>query len=293
MTTRDVGDRINLQHLVYDSSGTLTNSTVVLTVTDPSGNVTTPTVSNTATGTYTASFTLSTAGVWSWVWTVSGTVVDVEYGSVFAASPAPGTYATLPELRSRVGISSNSDATEDAKLQDALLAASRGIEKICHRQFGLATTATARVFYPDGYCKTKIDDFWTTTGLVIATDTAGDGTYATTWASTDYQVEPLNGIVDGEQGWPYWVIRAVGSYRFPCVDSASLAPLRVTAKWGWSSVPAPVKEGCLILAEEIYSLKNTPFGVGGYGQFGIIRARENPMVYTRIAPYIHMPVLVG
>ena len=63
------------------------------------------------------------------------------------------------------------------------------------------------------------------------------------------------------------------------------APLEVTATWGWSAVPTPVKEGCLILAEELYMLKNSPFGVGGYGQFGIIRARENPMVWQRIMPY--------
>jgi hypothetical protein len=203
------------------------------------------------------------------------------------------SYATLAELRSRVGITDVTNTAEDTKLTAALAVASRGIEKACHRQFNVAASATARIYYPTGDWKTYVDDISTTTDLAIKTDSAGDGTYATTWSAADYQLEPLNGIVDAESGWPFYMIRCVGSRRFPCVSATSIAPLQVTAKWGWAAVPAPVKEGALILAEEVYSLKNTPFGVGGYGQFGIIRARENPQVYLRIAPYIHMPVLVG
>lgn len=203
------------------------------------------------------------------------------------------SYATLAEIRSRVGITDASATSEDTKLTEALSAASRGIEAMAHRQFNVASSATARLFYPDSYCHTKVYDISTTTDLVIKTDTAGDGTFATTWLTTDYQLEPLDGIVDGQSGWPYWTIRAVGTQRFICAWPGQRAPLQVTATWGWTAVPAPVKEATLILAEEIYSLKNTPFGVGGYGQFGIIRARENPMVLTRLMPYILDPVLVA
>ncbi len=202
-------------------------------------------------------------------------------------------YCTLAELRSRVGITDATNTTEDTKLTEALATASRSIEQMAGRQFNLASGATARLFYPTGYCETKVYDIASVSGLAIKTDTAGDGTYATTWQSTDYQLEPLDGVVDGQAGWPWWRIRAVGSQRFPCVSSTSRAPLQVTAIWGWTAVPAPVKEATLILAEELYSLKNTPFGVGGYGQFGIIRARENPMVMTRLMPYLLHPVLVA
>ncbi len=203
------------------------------------------------------------------------------------------SYATLAEIRSRVGITDATNTTEDTKLTEALAAASKGIETMAGRQFNLASSATARLFYPTGYCETKVYDIASVTNLAIKTDTAGDGTYATTWTSTDYQLEPLDGVVDGQAGWPWWTIRAVGNQRFPCVSSTSRAPLQVTAIWGWTAVPAPVKEATLILAEELYSLKNTPFGVGGYGQFGIIRARENPMVMTRLMPYLLHPVLVA
>jgi hypothetical protein len=203
------------------------------------------------------------------------------------------SYATLAELRSRLGVTDAAFTAEDTKLTAALAAASRGIEKACNRQFNLASSATARIYYPDSYRKAKVDDFATTAGLVIATDEGNDGTYDTVWASTDYQLEPLNNVVDGETGWPFWWIRAVGGKTFPRVNVDSRAPLQVTAVWGWPAVPTPVKEGCLILTEDIYKLKDSPFGAGGYSQYGIIRARENPMVQKQIGSYVRDAVLVG
>lgn len=203
------------------------------------------------------------------------------------------SYATLAELRSRFDITDASNTTQDTKFTEALSAASRGIEQMCQRQFNDAGSASARLFYPDSSYCTKVHDFSTTSGLIIATDAGNDGAFELTWDAADYQLEPLNGIVDQQSGWPYWTIRAVAAKSFPCPYPNTRAPLQVTARWGWTAVPAPVKEATLILAEEIYSLKNTPFGVGGYGQFGIIRARENPMVLTRIMPYILQPVLVA
>ena len=200
------------------------------------------------------------------------------------------SYATLAELRSRVGITDAANTTEDAKLTAALAAASRGIEKSCNRQFNDAGSATAREYEPCREYWLDVDDFSTVTGLVVKSDTAGDGTFATTLAATTYKAYPLNGISDGETGWPFWKLRAV-NYCWPLYYQ--LPPIQVTARWGWTAVPTPVKEGCLILAEEIYMLKNSPFGVGGYGQFGIIRARENPMVWQRVGPYARDPVLVA
>lgn len=286
MTTRDVGDRVNVQYLSYNGSGVLTNATVVLTVTDPAGAITTPTVTNTSTGQYDASFTLATAGLWSWVWTVSGAVVDVASDNVFAASPAAPTYATLSEFKSYIGLT---DTVDDAKLQDALVSASRGIEHFCRRAFWPTLTATARVFSPRAGWLAVVDDFWTSTGLIVKIDSSDSGTYATTLTSTDYSLEPVNNIVDGEQGWPYYRLVAVNR-SWPCGARPSL---QVTAKWGWAATPGPVKQACIYLAEETFKLKDSPFGVGGYSQFGIIRVRDNPMAARMLAPYQRDPVLMA
>lgn len=201
------------------------------------------------------------------------------------------SYASLSELRLRVGLAASDPTTDDARLTSALSVASRGIEKLTHRQFNTAASGTARVFYPNTFWRAEVDDFSAVAS--IKTDLGDDGTYETTWDAADYQLEPLNGVVDGESGWPYWTIRAVGSKTFPCVDAMSRAPLEVTATWGWSAVPSPIKEACLVLAEEIFKLADTPFGSGGQGQFGIIRARENPFVWVRIKPYVRDLIMVG
>jgi hypothetical protein len=282
VTTRDVGDRLNLTYLVYNSSGVLTNATVVLTVTDPSGDVTTPTVTNSSTGTYDASFTLSEAGTWTWKWAASGTVVDVDYGSVLAADPSPGIYATVPDLKSTLGLT---DTSLDSQLADCLDTASRWIDQHCDRVFYAQTTATARLFRPrDAYC-VEVDDFWTTTGLVLETD-GGDGTYSTTWTAADYVLEPSN----PSTGWPQNKVAAVNlsftSHRRPTV--------RLTAKWGWPAVPTPVKQACMIIATETLKLaREAPFGVANFGTDGLIRVRDNARVMSLLAPFDRHPVLMA
>lgn len=206
--------------------------------------------------------------------------------------PLGDSYATLAELKVRLGGVTGS--TDDSALTNALAVASRGVEKVCRRQFNQAASATARIFYPCQQWLAEVDDISTTSGLIIATDSGNDGTYETTWASTDYQLEPLNGVVEGESGWPYWKIRAVSGKVFPTLTTlAARAPLQVTAQWGWSAVPSPIKEACLAVAEETFKLKDAPYGVIGAAEFGAIRVRANPMAMAMIAPYGLEPVLAA
>lgn len=195
-------------------------------------------------------------------------------------------YATLEQLKLRLEMTRGDD---DNRLNAALAAASRGIEKFCGRQFNLADSASARVYRPTSHCLCMVDDFASLTTL--KTDDSDTGTFGTTWSTTDYELAPLNGVVDGEAGWPYWRIKAVGySKRFYCYQRATV---QVTATWGWPAVPAPVTEACLIAAVELVKLKDTPFGVGGYGDFGIVRVRENPFTARMLAPYQRNSVLVA
>lgn len=196
-------------------------------------------------------------------------------------------YATLTELKSRLGIG---DAVDDDSLSAALSVASRGIEFCCQRQFNDAGSTSARIYYVASPRLAKVDDFHTITGLVVEADASGAGTFGTTWAATDYELLPLNGIQDGMPGWPYRELKAVGPYFPVCVRRA---PLRVTARWGWAAVPSPVKEATLILAEDLFKLRDSPFGAGGYGEYGRIKARENPNVWMRITPYVRDAVLVA
>lgn len=188
------------------------------------------------------------------------------------------SYATLTELKTRLQIPDNAD---NDRLTEALAAASRGVEEFCNRQFNDAGSASARVYRPDSGRLVKVDDCHTTAPVVTV-----DGT---TYPSTDYELEPLNGVVDGQPGWPYWRIRLVNRV-FPWSRKANVS---VTARWGWAVVPAPVKEATLIAAEEVFKLRDTPFGVGGYGDFGIVRVRDNPFISRMLSTYQRDPWLVA
>lgn len=198
-------------------------------------------------------------------------------------------YATLDEFKAYLSLD---DSRDDGELEDALNAASRQIEGWCSRQFNNTTIAVPQLYRPCDGLMVKVSDFYSTDDLVIETDTAGDGTFATEWADDDYVLEPVNGIVGGKYGWPYNLVIAVGAHAFPTLGPR--AGLKVTAKYGWAAVPAPVKQACLITASELFKLKGAPFGVAGMGEYGQIRVREVPSkVGPLLAPYRLSQVLVA
>lgn len=197
------------------------------------------------------------------------------------------SYATVPELKSRMDVE---DTIDDVRLAEALATASREIEAWCGRQFNKATDATARLFAPDSATLVLVDDFHTTTGLQIAVDSTGRGSF-TSWPSTAYRLEPLNGVVSGQPGWPYYRIRPLGGYGAWWWGVDGL--VQVTAQWGWEAVPGPVKEACLIMAAESFKLGDAPFGVAGFGEFGPVRVRMNSLAEQKLAPYRRDAILVN
>ena len=200
--------------------------------------------------------------------------------------PAGDPYATVSEFK---GYADHfSDTVDDTQITEVLLQASRAVEQVCDRQFNKESSATARVYHPDNGRRVTTDDFFTTTGLIIKTDSGDDGTYETTLDATMYTLEPLNGIVGGESGWPYFKILTIGTWLPTCNVRPSV---QVTAQWGWNSVPTNVKVATIYLALETFKLKGAPFGVAGFGEFGPVRVRDNPRVMAMLAAYRRNPVL--
>lgn len=266
MTTRDVGDRINVRYTALDANGEPITATVVLTVTDPTGDTSTPTVTHTAPNLYDASFTLSEAGTWQWKWTVSGNVVDVDYGEVYAADPAPQTYSSLASMRKQANIPP-SETSLDELLQVALDAASRDIETHCDgRVFWLARAATARVFSTrhtlcnaDGYRLPLFDGSVNCIGSATITVEVGDGT---TWtAVTSYETWPDNALAKGE------AIEALVSQ----TDWRNWRKARVTTRWGWPAVPAKVHQATTLHGARFLRRKDSPEGVAGSSEWGLVR----------------------
>lgn len=286
--TYDIGDGVALTFTVT-VGGVLTDATVAVTVTDPSGTTSTPSVVNASTGVYTAAVAATAAGTWLYRWTATGDATSAEEGTFIVEAPvAADLYASVNELRSRFRLE---DADDDELLEKAIRAASRHIDDLANRRFYADQTATARLYYPRDWYRVDVDDLWSTTDLIVKLDD-GTGTYPTTIASGDYQLEPLNGVVSGASGWPYDRIRLIiANVGWPSYWNRR-ASVQVTAKWGWAAVPAPVRDACLIEAAELFRTKDAPFGIRT-GDFGAIRIRPNPKVDELITPYKRHAVLVA
>lgn len=203
------------------------------------------------------------------------------------------TYVPLAELKDYLSIPTNKTSLDEA-LSSSLSSATEEIERYCNRQFNSASTATARIFEPSTQTLVHVDDFSTTAGLVVELDVSGTGTFSTTVAPADYELFPYNGVADGQPGWPFYQIAMTNSVWLPNpYASRRRGTVRVTAKWGWSKVPAPVQQACLIMAAETYRMKDAPFGVAGMDTFGIIRVRDNRIAANKLARYVRHAILVG
>lgn len=195
-------------------------------------------------------------------------------------------YATVAELREHFGDTGSLLTT--ALLERAINATSRAIDKHTGRRFWQDSTAQSKVYRVDDAYEADVDDISTSTGLIVATDSGGDGTYATTWAATDYQLEPLNADTD-DVAYAWWRIVAVDRYQFPI--HARRATLRVTAKFGWSEIPHEVNEACLIRAAAIFKRKEAIFGLAGVNGFGEVRiGRNDPDVVDLLHRFIKIRV---
>jgi hypothetical protein len=171
------------------------------------------------------------------------------------------------------------DSVDDALLELAIEAASREIDSATERQF-FPTNAT-RIYTPRDSYVVEIDDLTTLTTL--KTSSAADGTFDITWTASDYQLEPLNGLTGGITV-PYTQIRAVGDYTFPIEGGE--ATVQVVGSFGFATAPTAIKQATVLLASRIFKRNDSPLGVAGFGDLGVVRvSRLDPDVDAMIAPY--------
>ena len=188
-------------------------------------------------------------------------------------------YCTLAEVKAALRIT---DTIDDSLLETAVESASRLVDGYAGRNFYSAGSAV-RYFTPEDRIVCEIDDLISLTSLEVSADL--DGVFDQTWASTDYQLEPLNGKVDGLTGWPATRIRAVGAYIFG--TNIGEASVKVTGTWGWSAVPTAVKQATVIQASRIFKRLDSPLGVLSSPDLGYIRVgtRLDPDVQQLVEPY--------
>lgn len=200
-------------------------------------------------------------------------------------------YATRNQVKAalRIGVG---DTLDDDLIDNCVGAASRLIDGYCNRRFWQSGTAEARVYQAEDSFYCSIDDV-AGTALTLKTSSQADGTFDVTWKVSDYQLEPLNGNLDGLT-WSYDKIRAVGDYLFPTVNAnyGDQALVQVTAIFGWPSVPEPVTQATIIQASRIFKRYDSPLGVAGFGDLGAIRVSRflDPDMAQLVEPYRRMRI---
>ena len=289
--TYDIGDTPKLTFYVR-VDGVLTDAaSATLTITKPDGTTATPTPSHPATGTYIGTIVVDQTGEWLFAWS-STTPNTAEDGS-FWVNPAQvqRLYATRPELKARIGIPAT-DTNDDDELDRSLETTSREIDGWCLRQFWKATD-TRTFTASDYYCLTLGPFHDLVSVATLKTDDNADGTFETTWAASDYQLQLADGTTNtgaGPELRPYQRLAVVGTRTFPQpINVNSRRDLvQIVGVFGWPQIPAAVRDACLIMATELFALKDTKFGATGFADLGIVRVRDNPKAMKLLAPYVRV-----
>jgi hypothetical protein len=281
MITAAAGDDVAL---VFEAGAVLTSPTVTIAPTAGGAAVIGPTADGLGVDgtTYTYVWQVSSSQAQaSYTATLDGTFggepVEVEIEVYVTSLPL---YATLAQLKAFVTIT---DTDRDSILVDKLAAASRAIDKNTGRRFYLDATATARVINPtrrmvrdeDGW-HLLIADIGDVDGLIVETGLTGAWTVIT----SSIEAEPTDAI---DQLEPITSLLRINSY-WP---SGAGRRVRVTARWGWPAIPDGVSEATKILAARLFKRKDSPEGVLGSSEWGVIRlSRTDPDVYELIKSYI-------
>jgi len=201
---------------------------------------------------------------------------------------------TVKNLTDWLGIA---DTVDDTNLAIAVAATNDSIAGYCGRVFDKTETPSIRYFRPRSPYTVDVDDFWTTAGLIVATDAGNDGVYENTWQAINYSVEPINGLKGGAP-WSYETIRATRTMLFP--NWFVRPSVAVTASWGWAAIPDAVFNAALIQASRIFRRKDSPEGIlgsriaAGFDAGPVrIAQRLDPDVQHLLGPYVKSSTVVG
>ena len=191
-------------------------------------------------------------------------------------------YVTVDELRD---VLRDQLTAYESEYERAILAGSRQIDQYCGRRFYVDDVATSRLFRAQEPDLLWTGDISTTDDLVVEIDDADDGSFGSTWTlDADFQMEP------GQRplGEPYDRIAAVGGRYFPTTPKSTPGRVnsrryrvRVTAKWGWPSIPDPVKQATIIQAIDHFKAKDLTHIAATYGNSIRVARAYTPGAFGR------------
>jgi hypothetical protein len=186
-------------------------------------------------------------------------------------------YCTIDELKAALRVG---DTQDDTEMRLAIPAASRAIDHATNRQFGKTDAVETRTFRAEwigaeGFWRTRrLDDIQTTDGLVVTINGQ---------ATTDFELAPEDADVRGEP-WTVMHTRAAT----PPTFGVSRYTIQVTATFGWTDIPVPVANACVLQAQRFFKRKDAPFGIAGSPDAGSemrLLAKVDPDVHVMLVPF--------
>ena len=219
------------------------------------------------------------SGVYVTVWSVPSSTVAGSYTATLSGDiggePTTATetiyvvstysYISAADFKAAVFPGSTS-TTEDMRIVNVLSGVSRAIDAECGRTFRLDASTSAKIIDPcsnslmkeSGVATLFTPDFAFTDTAVVE---VGRGSVWTTIDASDltYGLEREDGTgpyVEITRDWVPWT---------------TLGLVRVTAQWGWPSVPPAVAEACFIQSTRILARKGAPEGIAGPAEWGLTR----------------------
>ncbi len=157
------------------------------------------------------------------------------------------------------------DSNSDTLLASTNSEAARWVDGITDDYYYQTAPQTLKFIPTSSWILDLSDPLATTTGLSVATDLSGDGTFETSWTrDVDYEVAPVNAPFASPNPQPWRQLRVIGSLLFPYPIIGIMARperVQVTATWGWPAIPDAVKRATIMKSAQLFTRR---ISVGGY-----------------------------
>ena len=190
--------------------------------------------------------------------------------------PWAPAYITTAELDAYQRVA---DTADDIEGDLACEAASRAVDTYCGRQFGQVTSAEARIYtaqWNPRRCRWEvpIDDLQDVTGLTVTVPTGTVDVFA---------FAPTNAVKEG-MAYTRLVVDPTAAF----LPTGVADEVTITAKWGWTAIPKPVKQASKLQASRFMARRDSPYGVAGSPDQGNelrLLARVDPDVGVSVYRY--------
>lgn len=163
-------------------------------------------------------------------------------------------YATLAEYKLYIAMrglngSVGTDANDDTIIETLIEATSRYIDRQTGRRFWKDGADATRYYSTEDPYIVKTDDI-SAAPTSVSADLANNRSY-TALETTQYELEPINALLDG---LPYRMIRIIAStgQYFPTTPNG----VRVVAKFGFPATPTDIKDATLAITQSLYAARS-------------------------------------